>query len=85
MSLNKKNVFSPRLVWRRGLSTGLRTERSLVWLLDRSVPGLRPGPQLGACERRPIDASIAHQCFSPSPSPFPPLSLETSKYKSLKK
>ena len=31
-----------------------------------TCPGCWPGPQLGACERQPIDISFTHQCFSPS-------------------
>ena len=36
--------------------------------------GHGPRPQLGACERQPTYASLAHQCFSPSLSTFFPLS-----------
>ena len=43
--------------------------------------GFEPHPQLGVCERKPIDVSLAHQCFSPSLCPSLPLSL---KIKSLK-
>ena len=38
--------------------------------------GCWPGSQSGACERQPIDVSLAHQCFSPSLSPSFPLSLK---------
>ena len=41
--------------------------------------GCRPGPQSGACESQPIDASLAHQCFSPCLSPSLPLSLKINK------
>ena len=38
------------------------------------MPGLGPGPQLGACERPLIDVSPTHWCFSPSLFlPFPSL------------
>ena len=46
--------------------------------------GCRPHPQLGACKRQPINASIAYGCFSPSLSPFHLLSLKINK-KKLKK
>ena len=41
--------------------------------------GYRPGPQLRASERQPIDVSLAHQCFSPSLSYSLPLSLKLVK------
>ena len=41
--------------------------------------GCEPSPWLGACERHPIDVSLAHQCFSPSLSPSFPLSLRINK------
>ena len=41
--------------------------------------GYRPGPQMGACERQPVNVSLAHRCFFPSPSPSLPLSLKISK------
>ena len=41
-----------------------------------TCPGCRPGPQLGACERQPVDVSLAHRCFSPLLSPSLPLSLK---------
>ena len=46
--------------------------------------GCRPGPQLGTCERQPINAYLTHKCVSPSLSPFLPISLEINKIKSLK-
>ena len=36
------------------------------------MPGLWAGPQLGTCERQPINVSLVHQCFSLSLSPFLP-------------
>ena len=33
--------------------------------------GWGPGPQLGVCERQPIDVSLTHQCFFLFLSPFP--------------
>ena len=44
--------------------------------------GCRPGPQLRACKRQPIDVSLAHRCFSLSLSL--PLSLKIN-LKNLKK
>ena len=41
--------------------------------------GCEPGPWLGACKRQPICVSLIHRCFSPSPSPFIPLSLKINK------
>ena len=41
--------------------------------------GCRPGPHLGACDRQPVDVSLAHWCFSPSLSPFLPFSLKVNK------
>ena len=41
--------------------------------------GFGPGPQLGACERQPIDVSLTHQHFSPSLSPSLPLSSKINK------
>ena len=41
--------------------------------------GFRPGPQLGACERQPINVSLAHRCSSPFLAPFFPLSLKINK------
>ena len=43
--------------------------------------GYRPGPQLGPCERKPIEVSLAHQCFPPCLSPSLPLSLKLNKVK----
>ena len=40
--------------------------------------GCRPASQLGACERQPINVSLAHPCFSPF-SPSCPLSLKINK------
>ena len=34
--------------------------------------GCRPGPQLGARERQPIDVFLTYRCFSPSLSPASP-------------
>ena len=41
--------------------------------------GCRPGPQLGACSRQPLDVSLVHWWFSPSLSPSCPLSLKMNK------
>ena len=41
--------------------------------------GLGPGPQLEAYERQPVDVSLTHQYFSPSLSPFLPLSPKINK------
>ena len=38
------------------------------------LAGLQAGPQLGTCERQPIDVSLAHLCFSLSLSLPSPLS-----------
>ena len=38
--------------------------------------GFGPGPQMGACERQPINVSLAHRCFSPTFSPSFSLSLK---------
>ena len=59
------------------LGVFLQSERSPVWFLVRAhawVVGQVPG--WGACERRLIDVSLSHQCFSPSLSPSLPLSQE---------
>ena len=40
-----------------------------------------PAPQLGMCERKPIDVLLTHQCFSPSLSPSLTLSLKTKSLK----
>ena len=48
---------------------------SVVWVatcepescwLDSQSGHSRPGPQLGACERQPVDVSLTHWCFFPS-------------------
>ena len=52
-----------------------------------SVPGQgtlldcrpEPGPRLGACMRQPIDASLAHECVSPSFPPSLPLSQKIDR------
>ena len=44
--------------------------------------GCRPGPQLVARKRQPINVSLARQCFSPSLFPSLPLSLNIKKKKS---
>ena len=41
--------------------------------------GCGQGPQLGACERQPINVSVTHRCFSLSLSLPPPLSLKINK------
>ena len=45
---------------------------------QRTCLGCRPGPQLGVCERRLIDVSLTHQCFSHT-SMFLFLSFSLSK------
>ena len=37
------------------------------------------GPQLGVCERQPVDVSLTYECFSSSLSPSLPLSLKINK------
>ena len=55
------------------------------WRLASLIPshgtclGFRPGPQLGVCERQPIDVPLTHQGFSPSLSPSLPLCLKINK------
>ena len=41
--------------------------------------GCRLGPYLGACERKQINVSLTHWCFSPSLSPSRSLSLKINK------
>ena len=46
--------------------------------------GCRPGPHLGACERRLVDVALARRRFSPSLSPSLLLSLKIN-FKNIKK
>ena len=70
----------PWLVWLSGLSAGLRTER-LRWFDSQSghVPGLPARSPVGGVWE------ATNRCFSPSLSPFLPLSLKNKFKKSLKK
>ena len=79
----EKNV--PWLVWLSGLSASLWTKRSPVQFPDGvHVWVVVPGPPLRACEKQPINVSLAHWCLSPSPSPSLPLSLINKIFKKRK-
>ena len=41
--------------------------------------GCGPGPQWRVYEKQPIDVSLPHWCFSPSPSPSLPFSVKRNK------
>ena len=47
--------------------------RAQAWVVGQA------SPSLGVCLRQPINASLAHPCFSPSVTPFLLLSLKINK------
>ena len=63
----KKCKCQPWLVWLSGLGILPQTKRSQVGFLVRTHGWVAGQPWLG------IDVSLAHRCFSPSPSPSLPL------------
>ena len=75
MNMFLKVKKTPWLVWLSGKSAGLRNGRSLVRFPVRAhawVAGQFPVGGVHQC-------SLTHRCFSPSLSPFPPLSKNKNK------
>ena len=62
------------LVWLSCLSTGLCTKGSLVWVPVREHAWVADRSPVGGAQE-----AITHWCFSPSLSPFLPLSLKINK------
>ena len=71
------NVALTGVAW---LAIVPQSKRLQVQFLVRHMPGLQVwSPFGGIYERQPIPISLAHQCVSPSLSPFLPLSLKINK------
>ena len=69
-------------MWLSGLSAGLQTKGLPLPIPSQDTClGCRPGPQLGTCEREPIDISLTHWWFSPSLSPSLSRSLKINFFK----
>ena len=73
-------------MWLSWLAVIMQSKRLLVQFLVRVhawVAGSVPSRDL--YERKPIDVSLSHRCFSPFLSPSLPLSLKINKYNLKKK
>ena len=71
-----RTLFLPQVTWSSWFSIVPQSQGLLVWFLVRAHAWGVAGSPVGA---QSINVSLTHRCFSPSLSPFLPLSLKINK------